>query len=230
MTRRVAYFTCYFTSQLLNLPPHTMTRYQIFHTCLLFLDCLVFQVKVLCLSYVFFIALFIFVISSYYDSNTFVTSPSPSFLTLNSFKKPWYKQKHIIDRQFPSFKTFVIFKIVVISIIFIFLLFRIFLHLCITVRYVTFSTNLSLLRKNKTTPMLTQSLLILLLLSLFVFLSAESPENCFLVILILPGLEYGCIYMFIVALKLFSGNTYSSWFRIRVYLYYVHCSIKIVFR
>ena len=77
----------------------------------------------------------------------------------------------------------------------------IFLHLCITVRYVTFSTNLSLLRKNKTTPMLTQSLLILLSLSLFGFLSAESPENCLPVILILPGLEYGCIYMFIVALK-----------------------------
>ena len=116
-----------------------MTRYQIFHTCLLFLDCLVFQVKMLRLSYVFFIVLFIFVISSYYDSNTFVTSPSPSFLTLNSFKKPWYKQKpyykqkHIIDRQFPSFKTLVIFKIVVISIIFIFLLFMIFLHLCISV-------------------------------------------------------------------------------------------------
>ena len=179
-----------------------MTRYQIFHTCLLFLDCLVFQVKMLRLSYVFFIVLFIFVISSYYDSNTFVTSPSPSFLTHNSFRKPWYKQKHIIDRQFPSFKTFVIFKIVVISIIFIFLLVMIFLHLCITVRYVTFSTNLSLLRKNKTTPMLTQSLLILLSLSLFGFLSAESPENCLPVILILPGLEYGCIYiMFIVALK-----------------------------
>ena len=178
-----------------------MTRYQIFHTCLLFLDCLVFQVKMLRLSYVFFMVRFIFVISSYYDSNTFVTSPSPSFLTLNSFKKPWYKQKHIIDRQFPSFKTFVIFKIVVISVIFIFLLVMIFLHLCITVRHVTFSTNLSLLRKNKTTPMLTQSLLILLSLSLFGFLSAESPENCLPVILILPGLEYGCIYMFIVALK-----------------------------
>ena len=49
--------------------------------------------------------------------------------------------------------------------------------------------------------MLTQSLLILLSLSLFGFLSAESPENCLPVILILPGLEYGCIYMFIGALK-----------------------------
>ena len=207
MTRRVAYFTCYFTSQLLNLPPHTMTRYQIFHTCLPFLNCPVFQVKMLRLSYIFFIVFFIFVISSYYDLNTFVTSPSPSFLILNSFTKPWYKQnpwykqKHIIDRQFPSFKTFVIFKILVISIIFIFLLFMIFLHLCITVRYVTFSTNLSLHRNNKTIPMLTQSLLILLSLSLFGFLSAESPENCLPVILILPGLEYECIYMFIVALK-----------------------------
>ena len=139
---------------------------------------------------------------SFYGSNMFVTSPPPSPFTVNRTNNFWNEQNRNIERKFPSFEPLGIFKVVVISSIFI-LLFMIFLHLCITVRYVTFTTNLTLPRKNKIILTLTQSLMTPLLalssLLLFGLLSAESPEHYLPLIFILPKLEYG--HMFTLALK-----------------------------
>ena len=55
------------------------------------------------------------------------------------------ERNHIFERTLPSFKPNVISKFLVTSTIFIFLLFRIFWQLCITVKYVAFATNLTLL-------------------------------------------------------------------------------------
>ena len=80
----------------------------------------------------------------------------------------------------------------------------VFLHLCTTVRYVTFTTNLTILRKNKTVSTLTQALMIPLLapltLLLFGFLLDESPENYLPIIFFLPKLDFGI--MFNLPLKL----------------------------
>ena len=110
------------------------------------------------------------------------------------------ERNHIFERTFPSFKPNVIFKFVVTSTVFIFLLFRIFLHLCITVKYVVFTTNVTLFRMNKTTSALTPTsmtpLLALLLLGL---LSAEFPDNYHPLVFILPNSEYE--FMLSLALK-----------------------------
>ena len=75
-----------------------------------------------------------------------------------------------------------------------------FLHLCITVKYVAFATNLTLFRKNKTTSALTPSSMTpLLTLLLLVLLSAEFSDNYHPLIFILPNSEYG--FMLSLALK-----------------------------
>ena len=70
--------------------------------------------------------------------------------------------------------------------------------MCDLVRYVTFTTNLTLLRENKTNSTLPRSLMAtlmaFLLLLLFGLLSAESPENCLSLIFILPELHYGNVF------------------------------------
>lgn len=108
-----------------------------------------------------------------------------------------------LERAFPLFEPLGIFKIVVISFIFNHLLFMIFLHMCDSVRCVTFTTNLTLFRRNKTISTLPQSLMtpLMALLSLLLFglLSVESPENYLPLIFILPKLDYG--HMFSLALK-----------------------------
>ena len=119
------------------------------------------------------------------------------------------ERNHILERTFPSFKARVISKIVASSINSIFMLFRIFLHLCITVKYVAFTTNLTLFRKNKTTSALTPSSMTpLLALSLFRVLSAEFPENYFPLIFNLPNSEYG--FMLSLALKLILALKYRK--------------------
>ena len=101
------------------------------------------------------------------------------------------EQNHIIARKFSSLESHGIFKIAVTSITFIFISFRIFLHLCTTVKYVTFTTNLTLLRKNNTTSDLTPSSMTpLLALLLCGLLSDESPENYLPLIFIFPNSEY----------------------------------------
>ena len=66
---------------------------------------------------------------------------------------------------------------------------HVILHLCNSLRFISFSTNLTLNRKKKDTSRLPQSVtLILLLVGL---LSAESPENYFPVLIILPDLNSG---------------------------------------
>ena len=118
------------------------------------------------LTHVFLIVLFIYVVPCYYVSNTFVTYPPPSPLTPNHMND----QTGNIERKFPSFELLSIFKIVVISIISTFFLFMVFLHLCTTARYVTFTTNLTILRKNKTVSTLTQAMMIPLLAPLTLLL------------------------------------------------------------
>ena len=111
------------------------------------------------------------------------------------------ERNHILERTFPSFKPNVLFKIVASSTIFIFILFRIFLHLCVTVKYVSFPTNLTLFRRNKTTSALTPSSMTPLLLALLLFglLTVEYPENYLPLIFIFPTPEYG--FMLSLALK-----------------------------
>ena len=95
--------------------------------------------------------------------------------------------------------------------------------MCTTVRYITYPTNLSLLRKNKTTPLLTQSLMTslfaILAVLLYVLVVAESPGNYFLLIFILPDLEYK--YMFILALK-FRKTLFHIFFAIlSIYIFHL---------
>ena len=99
----------------------------------------------------------------------------------------------------------------------------ILLHMCTTVRYITYPTNLSLLRKNKTTPLLTQSLMTslfaILAVLLYVLVVAESPENYFLLIFILPDLEFK--YMFILALT-FRKTLFHIFFAIlSIYIFHL---------
>ena len=109
--------------------------------------------------------------------------------------KIWNEQNHNLVHKFPLFETFDIFKIVVISFMSILLLFKLFLHMCDLVRYVPFTTNLNLLRKNKTNSTLLRSLMAtlvaLIFLLLFGLLSADSPENYLHLIFILPKFDCG---------------------------------------
>ena len=128
-----------------------------------------------------------------------------------------------IERKFPSFELLSIFKILVISIISTFFLFMVFLHLRTTVRYVTFTTNLTTLRKNKTVSTLTQALMIPLLapltLLLFGFLLDESPENYLPIIFFLPKLDFGI--MFSLPLKLRKVLSQISFAILSIYLFYL---------
>ena len=168
--------------------------------CHIFFLYIYYNTSMLRLAYVFFIIQSLYVVVDFLASNAFVTSAPPPPSTLNCLINLRNEGNHILKRAFPSFTSRVIFKFVVTSTISIFLLFRIFLHLCIAVKYVVFTTNLTLFRKNKTTSTLTPSsmtpLLTLLLLGL---LSAEFPENYLPLIFILPNSEYG--FMLSLALK-----------------------------
>ena len=101
------------------------------------------------LAHVFFVIQSLHVIVDSHASNAFVAfvtsahPPSPS--PLNCMTNLRNERNHIFEGTFPSFKPNVTFKFAVTSTIVIFLLFRIFLHLCTTVKYVAFTTNLTLL-------------------------------------------------------------------------------------
>ena len=95
--------------------------------------------------------------------------------------------------------------------------------MCTIARYITYPTNLSLLQKNRTTPVLTQSLMTslfaILAVLLYVLVVAESPGNYFLLIFILPDLEYK--YMFILALK-FRKTLFHIFFAIlSIYIFHL---------
>ena len=98
-----------------------------------------------------FVIYCIHVVFNFYVSNTVVTPPSPSPVTLNFNRMNihWYEQNHHLERKYPSFAPLGIFNFFVISFIFILSLFMMLLHLCNSVRYVTFTTNLTLHRKKK---------------------------------------------------------------------------------
>ena len=138
------------------------------------------------LPHAFFI-IHLYVVVDFHASNA-SAPPPPS--PLNCMMNHRNERNHIFERTFPSFKPNVISKFVVTCTIFIFLPFRIFLHLCTTVKYVTCTTNLTLLRMNETTSALTPSsmtpLLALLLLGV---LSPEFPDNYLPLVFILPNSE-----------------------------------------
>ena len=85
------------------------------------------------------------------------------------------------------------------SFILILILFTLFLHLCNSARFISFSTNLTLNCKKKDTSRLTQSAtLILLLVGL---LSAESTGNYFPILIILPDLNYGNMFSLVLIFR-----------------------------
>ena len=107
----------------------------------------------LLLSHIFFIIYCIYVVSNFYVSITVVISPPPSLVipnfNLNRMNNLWYEQNQYLERIYPLFEPLGIFNLFVISFMFILLLVTIFLNLCKSVRYVTFTTNLTLNRKKK---------------------------------------------------------------------------------
>ena len=119
--------------------------------------------------------------------------PSQTALSLRRMKNLWCEQNLFPQRKYPSVVTVDIFKFIIISSIFILIIFMIFLHLCNSVTYVTFSTNLTLNHKKKNISRLPQCLTIIPLL-LFGLLSAESPEKYFSLLIILPDLNYGNLF------------------------------------
>ena len=76
-----------------------------------------------------------------------------------------------------------------------------YFYICVTVKCVSFTTNLTLFRRKKTTSALTPSSMTPLLLALLLFglLSVEFPENYLPLIFIFPNPEYG--FMLSSALK-----------------------------
>ena len=113
------------------------------------------------------------------------SSPSPVTLNFNHMNILWYEQNHHLERKYPSFAPLGIFNFFVISFTFILSLFMMILHLCNSVRYVTFTTNLTLNRKKKSISRLPQSSMTFVSLLLFGLLSAESAENYFSFLIIL---------------------------------------------
>ena len=145
-----------------------------------------------------FSIIYIYVAFNFYVSNTVVTHPAPYPATLNfkcnRMNNLLYGRNIYIKRKFPSFEPFDIFKFFVIGFIIIFLLYMIFLHLCNSVRYVTFLTNLTLYRKKKNISGSPRSVMTIVSLLLFGLLSAESTENYFSLLIILPELDCGNIF------------------------------------
>ena len=99
----------------------------------------------------------LFVVFDFHGSNAFVTSAPPPPSPSNCMMNLRNERNHIFEHTFPSLKPRVICIFVVTGTIFIFLLFRIFVHLCVTVKYVAFTTNLTLFRMIKATSALTPS-------------------------------------------------------------------------
>ena len=140
------------------------------------------------LTHVLFIVYCLYVVSEFHNSHTIVTPPSPlpspsqkSMSNLGNEQIHKIEPIHNLEQKRTSLESIVLFKIVVTVIIVIFLSLRIFFYMCLTVRYITFSTNLNILRKNKTTSMLTRSVrslfLAFSLLLLLGLLLSEFPEN-----------------------------------------------------
>ena len=149
------------------------------------------------LTHIFIVIFCMYVFFNTYVSNTIVTPPpTTTFIHIsNRLNNFWYEQNHNLERKYPSFEPFRIFKFCVTSFLFILLYFTIFLHLCNSVSFVTFSTNLTLNRKRKgiSTPNLPQSITPVSLLLVWL-LSAESPENYNSILIILPDLDYRNIF------------------------------------
>ena len=147
------------------------------------------------LSHVFVIIFCIYVDFNFYVSNMVVTPvpPSQTALSLRRMKNLWCEQNLFPQRKYPSVETVDIFKFIIISSIIILILFMIFLHLCNSVTYVTFSINLTLNHKKKNISRLPQCLTLMSLL-LFGLLSAESPEKYFSLLIILPDLNFGIFF------------------------------------
>ena len=129
----------------------------------------------------------------------------------------WCEQNHYFQRKYPSFEPLDIFKLFATRFILILQLFTLFLHLCNSVRFISFSTNLTLNRKKNDTSKLPQFVtLIFLLVGLF---SAESPENYFPILIILPDLN--CRNMFSLVFK-FRKALFQIFFTIlSTYMFYL---------
>ena len=140
------------------------------------------------LTHIFIVIVCTYVIFNFYVSTTVVVPPPlPQFsLNFNCINNLWYEQNHYFQRKYSSFEPLDIFQLFATSFILILPLFTLF----------SFSTNLTLNRKKKDTSRLPQSVaLILLLVGL---LSAESPENYFPILIILPDLNYGNMFSLVL--------------------------------
>ena len=149
------------------------------------------------LTHIFIVIFCTYVIFNFYVSTTVVVSPPPPpppsppppfSLNFNCMSNIWYEQNHYFQRKYPSFEPLDILKPFATRFILKLLLFTLFLHLCNSVRFISFSTNLTLNRKKKDTSRLPQSVTVTSLLVRL--LSAESPENYFPILIILPDLYY----------------------------------------
>ena len=107
--------------------------------------------------------------------NTVVAPPvtSPFILNFNRINNLWYEQSYYLEKKYPSFEPLGIFNFFVTSFIFILLLFTLFVHLC----------NSLLLQVTSTcnTCITTSGW-------------AESLENYFSILIILPDLDCGNIF------------------------------------
>ena len=101
------------------------------------------------LTHVFIVIFCTYVIFNFYVSTTVVVSPPLPSFSFNCMNNLWYEQNHYFQRKYPSFEPPDILKHFATSFILILLLFTLFLHLCNSVSFISFSTNLTLNRKKK---------------------------------------------------------------------------------
>ena len=168
-----------------------------------------------------FSIIFIYVVFNFYVSDTVVIPHAPfpvrrNFYRMNNF---CYEQNTYLERKYPSFEPFGIFKLLVIGFTIVFFLIVLLLHLCNSVRYVTFTTNLTLSRKKKEISMSPRSVLEFLSLLLVWLFSAESPENYFSLLIILPDL--GCGNIFKLTVKLRKALFQILFLILSIYIFYL---------